>query len=262
MTTRVSRDNPLPLYVQLEQALLHQIGTQGLRPGDRLPTEAEIEETYSVSRQTIRQALARLVADGHVERVQGLGSFVAKPRPTHQSLLTSFTENMHAQGYTPERRLLRSETVETPAVLRDEPGFTSDRCQFVLRLLLADLRPIGVSETWLPVDALGGRVDLFTAEVLESGSLYELLQGPDIGLALHRGRETVRAGLATPEQAQLLECAVNDPTLIVRRSSLTRSGRAVEWTVMTFAADRYEYSVELVRPPEDPSRRPQARPME
>lgn len=261
MTTGVSRKNPLPLYVQLEQALLHSIGTQGLRPGDRLPTEAEIEETYAVSRQTIRQALARLVADGHVERVQGLGSFVAKPRPTHQSLLTSFTENMHAQGYTPERRLLRSETVATPSVLRDEPGFTSDRCQFVLRLLLADLRPIGVSETWLPVDALGGRVDLFTAAVLESGSLYELLQGPEIGLVLHRGRETVRAELASPEQAQLLECAANDPTLVVRRSSLTRSGRAVEWTVMTFAADRYEYSVELVRPPDDPTRRSRARSM-
>jgi GntR family transcriptional regulator len=253
MTTGVSRDNPLPLYVQLEQALLQSIGSQGLRPGDRLPTEAEIEETYSVSRQTIRQALSRLVADGHVERVQGLGSFVAKRRPTHQSLLTSFTENMHAQGYTPERRLLRSETVATPSQLRDEPGFTSDTCQFVLRLLLADLRPIGVSETWLPVDALAGRVDLFTAEVLESGSLYELLQGPDIGLALHSGRETVRADLATPAQAQMLECGVNDPTLVVRRSSLTRSGRPVEWTVMTFAADRYEYSVELVRPADDTS---------
>lgn len=249
MTTRVDRQSHLPLYVQLEQALLHSIGAQGLLPGDRLPTEAEIAETFAVSRQTIRQALARLVADGHVERVQGLGSFVTKPRPTHQSLLTSFTENMRAQGYTPERRLLRSETVATPPVLRDEPGFTAAECQFILRLLLADLRPIGVSQTWLPVDALAGRVDLFTSDVLESGSLYELLQGPEVGMQLHRGTETVRAELADPEQAELLECPVGAPTLVVRRSSRTRTGRAVEWTVMTFAADRYEYSVELKRPP-------------
>lgn len=248
MTTRVDRASHLPLYVQLEQALLHTIGAQGLVPGDRLPTEADIAVTYGVSRQTIRQALSRLVADGHVERVQGLGSFVAKPRPTHQSLLTSFTENMRAQGYTPERRLLRSETVRTPTGLFDEPGFTSQRCQFVLRLLLADLQPIGVSQTWLPVDALGGRLDLFTADVLESGSLYELLQGPDIGMQLHSGTETVRAERATEEQAELLECSPGDPTLVVRRSSRTRTGRAVEWTVMTFAAVRYEYSVELLRP--------------
>lgn len=248
MTMHVDRRSHLPLYVQLEQALLNMIGTQGLLPGDRLPTEAEIATTYAVSRQTIRQALSRLVADGHVERVQGLGSFVAKPRPTHQSLLTSFTENMTAQGYIPQRRLLRSETVQTPSALREEPGFSAEHCQFVLRLLLADLRPIGVSQTWLPVDALGGRLDLFTPEVLESGSLYELLQGPDIRLQLHRGTETVRAELATDEQAQLLECPPSAPTLVVRRSSRTRTGRAVEWTVMTFAADRYEYSVELLRP--------------
>lgn len=248
MTTELSRQDPLPLYVQLERAMLASIATQGLLIGDQLPTEAEIAETYGVSRQTIRQALARLVAAGHVERVQGLGTFVARPRPAHQSQLTSFTENMRAQGYSPERQLLRTETVPTPSALLDEPGFTADGCQFLLRLLLADSRPIGVSETWLPVDALGGRIDLFTSGALESGSLYELLQGPEVGIQLHSGTESVRADVASQEQARLLECGVGAPTLVVRRCSRTAGGRAVEWTVMTFAADRYEYSVELVRP--------------
>ena len=248
MTTRVDRSNPLPLYVQLEQVLLHTISAQGLQPGDRFPTEAEIARTYDVSRQTIRQALARLVSDGHVERVQGLGSFVSRPRPTHHSLLTSFTQNMTAQGYTPERRLLRSGTVPTPPDLLEQAGFTADRCQFVLRLLLADQRPLAVSETWLPVDVLAGRTDLFTADVLERQSLYELITGPLIGVHLHRGTETVRAEAATQEQADLLQYPVGAPTLVVRRSSWTRSGRAAEWTAMTFAADRYEYSVDLARP--------------
>lgn len=249
MTTRVDRSRPLPLYVQLEQALLHSIGVQGLQPGDRFLTEAEIARTYDVSRQTVRQALARLVHDGHVERVQGLGSFISRPRPSHHSLLTSFTQNMTAQGYTPERRLLRSETVPTPPDLLEHAGFIADRCQFVRRLLLVDQRPLAVSETWLPVDVLAGRTDLFTAEVLQQGSLYELLQGPSIGVHLHRGTETVRAEAATPEQADALQYPVGAPTLVVRRTSWTRSGRTAEWTVMTFAADRYEYSVDLARPP-------------
>lgn len=229
--------------------MLEHIRTQKLRPGDRLPTEAEIAATYAVSRATIRQSLNRLVADGHVERVQGLGSFVAKPRPVHQTLLNSFTENMRAQGYEPQRRVLRSETVQAPSEVQDQLRPRAGECQYIERLLLADDTPIGLSRTWLPVESLAGRLDLFAAAALGSSSLYELLQGPDIGMVLHSGVETVRAGLATVDEARLLAYGAGSPTLVVRRVSSSRSGRPVEWTVMTFAADRYEYRVELSRPP-------------
>lgn len=248
MTASVDRSSPLPLYIQLEAAMLEHIRTQKLRPGDRLPTEAEIAATYAVSRATIRQSLNRLVTDGHVERLQGLGSFVAKPRPVHQTLLNSFTENMRAQGYEPQRRVLRSETVQAPSEVQDQLRAQDGECQYIERLFLADDRPIGLSRTWLPVESLAGRLDLFAAATLGSSSLYELLQGQDIGMVLRRGVETVRAGLASADEARLLEYGAGSPTLVVRRVSFSRSGRPVEWTVMTFAADRYEYRVELSRP--------------
>lgn len=242
--TTVDRRLTTPLYVQLESALLAHIAQWGLKPGDRLPTENSIAETYGVSRQTIRQALTRMVADGFVERVQGSGSFVAKPRPSHQSLLTSFTQNMRSQGYDPQRTLVQSSLVESlpePA----SPGMSEGPYQFISRLLLVNGCPLAIADTWLPVECLGGRLDLFTPEVLEASSLYEVLQGPDIGLRLARGVEKIRAALATSEQAQQLEVDPGSPTLVVRRVSYTPSERPVEWTVMTFAADRYEYNVEL-----------------
>ena len=248
MTASVDRSSPMPLYAQLENALMERIRVQGLKPGDRLPTEAEIEEEYAVSRATIRMSLTRMVADGHVERVQGLGSFVARPRPMHQSLLNSFTENMKAQGFRPQRRLLSSEVVQPDDEARAALRLQAGDCQYVERLLLADGRPIALARTWLPVDSLAGRLDLFTAETLVSSSLYELLQGPDVGMVLDRGVETVRASSADDIEAAVLECDVGSPTLVVRRTSFTPKGRPVEWSVMTFAADRYEYHVDLTRP--------------
>jgi len=246
--TSVDRRQALPLYAQVEQALLGFILEGGLQPGDRLPTEAEMAETYTVSRATIRQALYRLVADGHVERVQGLGSFVARPRPTHQPMLTSFTENMRAQGFRPQRRVLSSGVV--PAGEAQQAFFGQDirECHYIRRLLLADDRPVGISETWLPREALAGRRDLFEAASLETGSLYDLLQGPEIGLRLHRGTETIRAAQASEAEAELLEFPPNSPTLVVRRVTFTPSDRPIEYTVMTFASDRYEYRVDLFRP--------------
>ena len=248
MTAAVDRSSPLPLYVQLENVLLERIRDEGLQPGDRLPSEAEIEEQYLVSRATIRAALNRLVADGRIERIQGRGSFVARLRPTHQGLLNSFTENMRSQGFRPHRRLLRSSVVTPDEEVRSALDLPRGDCQSIERLLLADERPIAIAKTWLPVEALRGRLHLFSAEALSAASLYEVLQGPEIGLRLTGGVERIRGALANRSQARLLECRAGSPTLEVRRTAFDAGHRPVEYSVLTFAGDRYEYHVELTAP--------------
>ena len=61
-------------YLQLAAALQAEI-VQGAFP-DKLPTEKELTERYQVSRQTVRQALERLVELGLIEKRQGSGSRV------------------------------------------------------------------------------------------------------------------------------------------------------------------------------------------
>lgn len=250
MNLGLDRDGPLPLYFQLKQAILREIRRNGLAPGDRLPTEAVIEATYGVSRSTIRQALNELVAEGVVERIQGKGTFVATPKITHVPLLTSFTENMRNQGFVPSRRVLISETREAPAEiaakLRLHDG--TKRCRFLRRQLLADDQFVGVADTWLPVAVLGAHDELFDPALLEQGSLYDLLQGPEIGLALHRGVETVTPLLADAELAALLACPEGSPVLVVDRLTYSPDERPVEATRMVFDGARYEYRVQMFKP--------------
>jgi hypothetical protein len=80
---------------------------EGARPGDPLPSEAELCERFSVSRMTVRQALAELTNDGLVERRRGQGTFVAH-RPVHRrpGVFLSFTEEMHRRGAQATSRLL------------------------------------------------------------------------------------------------------------------------------------------------------------
>jgi GntR family transcriptional regulator len=49
MMSSLDRDVPTPLYYQLKQALLADIRERGLKSGDRLPSEAAIEQNYHVS---------------------------------------------------------------------------------------------------------------------------------------------------------------------------------------------------------------------
>lgn len=244
---RIARDLPYPLYYQLKQSLLHTIRSQQLRPGDRLPTESEIEAEFRVSRSTIRQALSQLVAEGVVERIQGKGTFVATPQIRHVPRLTSFAENMRAQGYAPTRRVLdSSERPAAAAVAELLEIREGDRCRYLKRLLLADARPVGIAQSWIPIAPLTGHEQVF--DRLGEGSLYECLQGPPLSLVLHRGIENITAELLDESDAELLGSLPETPALMVSRISWIAGGRPIEWTKMTFAGSRYEYQVELGRP--------------
>jgi len=64
------------LYIQIKEILEKDIRKGLFRPGERLPTEMELCETFGVSRTTIRQALNELAKEGLLYRHQGSGSYV------------------------------------------------------------------------------------------------------------------------------------------------------------------------------------------
>jgi len=245
----LDRDAPLPLYVQLRDALLQEIRDGGLQPGDRFPSEAAIKGRYGVSRATVRQALADLEAGGTIRKVQGLGSFVSVPKIRHVPLLTSFTELASSQGFTPSHRVLSSSVEQVTPDAAAELGLAEGaRCRHLRRLFLADGTAVGLAETWLPLDALRGHDDLLARERLDSGSMYAVLQSEPIGLVLDHAVETISPGAADAASAGLLGCEEGTPVLSIRRLAFTAEGACVESTRLVFVGSRYEYRVELHRP--------------
>lgn len=81
ITNTLNREIPIPLYYQLEMLIKEQIRNGTLAPGDQLPTEEALCETYDVSRAPVRQALAALAQEGLIERRPGIGTFVINVLP-------------------------------------------------------------------------------------------------------------------------------------------------------------------------------------
>ena len=68
-----------PVYHQLARILRTQIHAGELRPGDALPSEAALSQTYGVGRDAVRDALASLRSEGLVVTTRGIGTFVREP---------------------------------------------------------------------------------------------------------------------------------------------------------------------------------------
>lgn len=67
----------VPLYEQIHDTILTQIDTGVYPPGEKLPSEKELEGIYHVSRITAKKAMNLLAESGRIVRMPGKGSFVA-----------------------------------------------------------------------------------------------------------------------------------------------------------------------------------------
>ena len=77
VVTRVRR--PRGLVNEIVASLGEDIRAGRTKPGDKLPTEAEIMLRFDVSRTVVREAVSRLQACGLVETRHGIGTFVRPP---------------------------------------------------------------------------------------------------------------------------------------------------------------------------------------
>lgn len=80
MDGKLDRTSSTPLYRQLKALIEGWLAAGELKPGERLPPERELGERFGVSRLTVRQALAELVTEGALVRIQGSGTYVARRR--------------------------------------------------------------------------------------------------------------------------------------------------------------------------------------
>src|SRR5215204_7783204 len=111
----VAERSTKPAWVQIEEQLGDRIESGALGPGERLPPERDLADGLSVSRMTVRQALASLAARGLVERGVGRGTFVREAAKIVHDLtrVAGCTEDVERQGRAAGARIL--EAVECPA---------------------------------------------------------------------------------------------------------------------------------------------------
>ena len=88
-------------YQQVADWVRGRLKEGTLRPGDRLETETEIAQRFSYSRQTVRQALAKLEQEGVIEKIQGSGSYIRgqtcggrrDPLSNSVTIISSYTDS-------------------------------------------------------------------------------------------------------------------------------------------------------------------------
>jgi GntR family transcriptional regulator len=233
----------LPKYYQVKKQLLDL--TSSMSPGSPVPPERELAKSYGTSRTTVRQALAELVIEGRLLRMQGKGTFVAKPKVAQPLELASYTEGLREHGLHPQTKILEIGYVATDehlaALLGIRPGARALR---VHRLRLADGEPMSIDTSHLPAKRFPG----LRRQLERHASLYETLR-TSYGIQLTEAEETIETVLADPQDARLLGVDAGLPLMLLSRHAMDSTGQTVEWAQSWYRGDRYKFVTRLRRAP-------------
>ncbi len=235
-----------PLYVRIAATLAAQIA-QGDHPvGSLLPTEAELQQRFHVSRYVVRQAIQHLRSVGLVTARKGVGTRVEAAQATGR-----FLHTMHSVGdirqYATGMRLEILGTDETTlrgskaALIGARPGRRFLRI-FGVRRRDRDNKPVSHAEIF--VDAAFSAVK---AEIPTVGTaIWEVIER-HYGETLVEVEQQIDAVTITGEQAQLLEVAEGTPALRVIRRYYATGRRLIELSINLHPAKRFTYTMRIKR---------------
>ncbi|MGE5482956.1 MAG: GntR family transcriptional regulator [Bacteroidota bacterium] len=238
---RIEERSIVPIYYQIQEILRQKI-LAGYPPGQRIPSEAELQDHFKVSRATIRKAIDALVSAGVLERKRGSGTYVVEPKIDELlSHLISFTEEMELKGMRPSTRGLSVEFVEPPATVAAALRVGTDQKVLrIERLRCANDQPVVVLTVYLSPHLPVSRDDDY------SGSLYRLLENK-YGVEIATGDQVIEAASAREHEARLLEVRKGDPVLVIKRTEFGVDGQPLDYVKGVYRADRYSYRIQLHR---------------
>lgn len=239
--------DPRPRSQQIAADLRADIMSGDLPPGAKLPSTAELGQTYSAPGATIQNAVAILKAEGYLEGQVGRGVYV---RPTQQQTITPAdyaTPSTPGQPYVwitaatdrgqrGSSRLV--DVVEVPAPVQVAAALGLDPGQPVVRraqVLSLDNDPVEVAHVYFPVDLARGTV-LAERRKIRGGAPAALAE---LGVRPDAFEDVLSTRPATPAEFVALALPVEVPILRTFRVWI-ESGRPVYCEVLIKAGHMHE----------------------
>jgi GntR family transcriptional regulator len=263
---------PGPKYQQIADDLLLQIDQGTLRPGDRLPSEPELCETYGASRNTVRLAIASLMNRGLVVPRQGLGTFVAEEIIPYTVLLSAEQDwqsgKGQSAGYVHAVKLAgrNPQTLRFVVEVQEATGDVAERLDIppgdpvVVRHAerLIDGQPWSMLSSYYPMD-IARETPLERAGSIRQGVIRLLA---DLGHVQAGYRDEVTARMPDPAEDGFFRLPAGVPLIIVDRTAYD-AWRPIRFTRHVYPADRnriaYDLGVLPARHAELPKQPPEPR---
>lgn len=244
------------MYERIAAAIRDEILARTRAPGERLPTQEELSETFGVSRAVVRHALDQLESEGLIDRVQGGRATVRLHDPLiRRSALhyrsnpgAPFAEEALATQRTPEYDHVSSPDragLEVARRLKVDVGAEVMRTEY---LSYADTEPLMQVTSYEPLSITRGTA----IELPEEGPLLAagiVDRFTSIGLRPTSIVERLHSRMPRPSEAEKLRMRPGIPVIVIVRTSYS-GATPIETADLLLAANQFKLEYALSVDPE------------
>ncbi|WP_044893088.1 GntR family transcriptional regulator [Bacillus alveayuensis] len=239
----LNRNHRVPLYEQLKDIIKKNIEEGIYKVGEQIPSERTLCETYNVSRITVRQAIALAEKEGLLQRLQGVGTFVRKPKIKQElSNFNSFQSTLSQQGLIAKTKLVHEEIISSDIQLSRVLNISVMDKVYHLELLgLGDEKPIVFYNSYFS-EEVGLLMKKVADEALAENmpfSTLDLYKKTDKLNPTHV-EQTFEAKAASSYIADQLQVDVATPILTVT-SIVYEENEPLEFKETHYRGDKYKF---------------------
>jgi len=227
----------IPVYYGIATDLRSAIESGELRPGELIPSEAQLCETYGVSRMTVRQGLNLLSEAGYINSIPGRGSFVV--HPSYERVMIEVQPTRLPDGSLPDCLMLETGPHRANSNLADVLGIDEgDDVQLIRRVLGVNGDAICFDRIYVPPDWGLSEIEDRTAPVAQLVS--RLAERPFLHVKLK-----IRGCEAEPEAAAHLNLPKPPFAIHLEQQILNGEADPVAWALSIFDPEGYHLTGEF-----------------
>lgn len=235
---KIDRKSALPLYYQLKEILKEEIDIGKYKSGEQIPSENELSDMLDISRNTAKQAIAGLVSEGILFRIQGKGTFVAEKK-VFKGLTEafSFSSEFKSNGTNLVTKVIVAEEInestETLQYLKLKESTELFRIQ---RLRVLNEVPVALQTSYIPKFFCKNLL----SHDLSQNSLFDLLKD-HFNLSFSYFTENLSCVKADQYEAELLKVKKQTPLFLLTRKTFTKNDEIIEVARSFMPGDRCEF---------------------
>ncbi|MFB5188700.1 GntR family transcriptional regulator [Alicyclobacillus fastidiosus] len=227
----------------MKDILRDKIESKVWKPDDLIDSEHQLMAQYKVSRNTVKKAIEDLVQEGLLNRVQGKGTFVSRPKIEHSlGGFYSFSKVLKAKGIEARDVVL---SVEPKLCLPSIAGYlkisVGETVHELKRLRYAGNDPIIFETSYIPARI----AEHIQESDLNNIGLYDLLQ-EKYNVSVVKAKESFEPVLIDKYESTMLHVKEGYPALLLDRIAFDISETPIEYCRSIVRGDRCKFYTELL----------------
>lgn len=233
-SSKIDRQSFEPAYIQLVNILRSQIDSGQFRPGQRMPSESQLCQSYNVSPMTVRRSINILLQEGLVSTTQGRGTFVKPIELSSVKFGLNELQDIFSKKTENKVKLLEVRIVKADSDIAARLNIRSnDRVILIRRLIFKGNDPFFYHQEYLVYNP-----NLPTVEAeMEVTTLYGLFAGTGES-SLKRGELSIKAAVLSETEAGLLQSSPMLPAFRLEHIFYDFDNRPVSWGYFICSSDR------------------------